>query len=213
MATAPDDAQHSLVTSAVAGDEAALQCLLMDHNDALAARVAARMPKDLNPVLSADDVLQDVYITVFRKIGEFEPRGAGGFRAWLEKIAERRLWDLIDANRAAKRGGGRVAAEIPANSDASSIVGLLELAAVHSHTPSRSAAGHEAAGAVRDALETLKQDQREALRLRYFEGLSVAEAAERMGRSDGAVHMLCHRGLESLRDKLGDLSRFLTQLP
>jgi DNA-directed RNA polymerase specialized sigma24 family protein len=49
--------------------------------------------------------------------------------------------------------------------------------------------------------------------LRYLEGLRVAEVAKRIGRSEGAVHMLCTRGLQSLREELGDLSRFLSRLP
>jgi DNA-directed RNA polymerase specialized sigma24 family protein len=41
--------------------------------------------------------------------------------------------------------------------------------------------------------------------------LSVAETAARMSRTERAVHMLCHRGLEQLRDVLGRSSRFFTR--
>jgi RNA polymerase sigma-70 factor (ECF subfamily) len=91
------------------------------------------------------------------------------------------------------------------------MVRLLEVLAAHSRTPSRSAASHEAAQAVDDALGKLPEDYREALRLRYFDALPVAQIAARMNRSEGAVHMLCHRGLEALRLALGDTSRFLTR--
>ena len=48
------------------------------------------------------------------------------------------------------------------------------------------------------ALDELNSDYQTVLRLRYLEGLSVAETADRIGRSGGAVSMLCHRGLEQL---------------
>jgi RNA polymerase sigma factor (sigma-70 family) len=60
-------------------------------------------------------------------------------------------------------------------------------------------------------LEQLEADYREALRLRHVKGLSVGEVARQMGRSDGAVKMLCNRALKQLCEQMGDLSRFLTQ--
>jgi len=90
---------------------------------------------------------------------------------------------------------------------------MLEMLGTHSRTPSREARLHEAVAAVQTALENLDEDNREALRLRYLEGFSAAEAAERMGRSERVIHMLCTRGLQALREELGDLSRFLTHLP
>ena len=65
--------------------------------------------------------------------------------------------------------------------------------------------------AVQNALGELKEDYREALRLHYIESLSVAETAERMGRSDGAVLMLCNRGLRRLAEVIGDPARFFSR--
>jgi RNA polymerase sigma-70 factor (ECF subfamily) len=157
-------------------------------------------------------VFQNACVVVFRKIREFELRDSGGFGAWLTKIADRCLTDLIDAQRCAKRGGGRGPAHV-VDQDCSAVIGLLELVAVHSRTPSRSVAEHEAVAAARAALENLPEDQRMALRMRYLEGLSVAETSGQMKRSAGAVQMLCNRGLASVRSELGNLSRFLTHLP
>ena len=205
--------EEELVQQAVAGDEAALRRLLLAHHDRLAASIARQLPEDLQRILSVDDVLQEAYLVVFRKMREFEPGQAGGFRAWLTTVAEHRLADLIKRQRRAKRGGGRTPAEPRPENDESTVIDMLQMLATDSRTPSREARMHEAFAAVQTALENLKGDAREALRLRYLEGLSVAELAERMGRSEGAVHMLCTRGLQSLREVLGDLSRFLSRLP
>jgi RNA polymerase sigma-70 factor (ECF subfamily) len=208
-----DKAEHLLVSRAVAGDEVALQELLLAHHDALAAHIAGRLPRDLRSFLTTDDVIQDTYYTVFRKIRDFEPRPDGGFHAWLVRIAERRLSDLIDAQRCAKRGGGRIPVALPTNPEYSTVIGLLELVATHSRTPSRVASELEAVAAVQDALATLTNEQREAVSFRYLEELPMADVAQRMQRSEGAVRMLCTRGVAALREQLGDLSRFLARLP
>jgi len=53
------------------------------------------------------------------------------------------------------------------------------------------------------ALEQLPEDQREALRLRYVEGLQSKEIAERIGKSDGAVRVMLSRSLSKLQEILG----------
>jgi len=205
--------EEEFVQRAAAGDEAALRRLLLAHHDQLAATIARQLPDDLRRTISADDVLQEAYLVVFRKIRVFEPGQPGGFHAWLTTIAEHRLADLIKGHRRAKRGGGLTQAELRVGNDDSAVIDMLQMLAANSRTPSRKARMDEAMAAVQAALENLKEDNREALSLRYLEGLSVAEMAERMGRSEGAVHMLCTRGLQSLREELGDLSRFLSSLP
>ena len=54
-----------------------------------------------------------------------------------------------------------------------------------------------------EALATLPADQRDALRLRYLEGLSSKEIAARLGKSDGAVRVMLTRSLDRLQHILG----------
>ena len=159
-------------------------------------------------LITVDDMLQETYYCVFRDIRTFQSRGEGTFYRWLVKIAEHRLMDAIKAARAVKRGGGRTQAEAPAGGEAGSVVGWLEMLAVYERTPSQSAAAHEAISMIQSALGDLKVEYCEALRLRYLEGLPVAEAAERMKRTEGAFCLLCHRGLKRLRESLGSSSLF-----
>jgi len=183
----------------------------MGHYDRLAAEVSRKLPAELRGVIAPDDVLQETFIVAFREIGSFVPRGPGAFQHWLAAIAEHRLLDLIKARRRVKRGGGRVAVDAHAASPEGSLVGLLEQVHVSERTPSRSAASHEALSALRVGLASLKDDYRQALTLRYLEGLPVADIAARMGRTARAIHMLCHRGLEQLRQALGRSSRYFTR--
>lgn len=55
---------------------------------------------------------------------------------------------------------------------------------------------------VRRALLHLTPDQQQALTLRFLEGLSTAEVAAIMGKAEGAIKGLQHRGLQALRDLL-----------
>jgi RNA polymerase sigma-70 factor (ECF subfamily) len=205
-----DDEQ--LAAKAVAGDEVALSKLLFRHHEQLVADISGRLPADLQGSVSAEDVVQEAYVVAFQRIASFNPQDHARFYAWLATIARNRLMDAVKAQRAAKRGGGRMAVA-NLSTDDEEMVHMLEVLAAHSRTPSRSAAGHEAAEAVARALEDLPKDYGEVLRLRYVDALPVAEIAERMQRTDGAVHMLCHRGLQALRLALGDTTKFLTRKP
>jgi RNA polymerase sigma-70 factor (ECF subfamily) len=204
-------AESELIAQAISGDEVAIHQLLMLHHDQIAAAVQRKIPPDLSSVLAAEDICQDAYVVAVRELNSFESRGERSFYNWLLKIAEHKLIDAIRAQRAAKRGGGKRAIGLPAASDASSVVALLEHVAMHEHTPSRSAADHELAAAVQAALAGLKEDYRTALRCRYLEGLSAAETAARMGRTEGAVLKLCERGMQQLTERLGDASRFFSR--
>ena len=208
---ADQEAHQSWVAQAVAGDRAAIQQLLLAYHDQVASAIAAKVPADLRAVLSAEDVCQDTYFTVFQQIRSFQPHDERAFRRWLLTIAERKLVDAIRTQRAAKRGGGRQVDNAGPDARASSAVELLDLVAVHEHTPSRSAAHRELVGQVQNALLALKDDYRDALRLHYIECHSVAETAQRMGRSDGAVLMLCNRGLRQLAEIIGDPDKFFSR--
>ena len=201
----------SLVSRASAGDRSAMQELLMLHHRQLITTIEKRVPADLRGVLSADDVCQEAYVSVFRQITSFQPHDEHAFERWLRTIADRKLVDLIRTQRAAKRGGGQRVDARYARNDTSSMIELLDILAVHERTPSRSAAHRELVRIVQDALDGLKEDYREVLRLRYIQSLSVAETAQQMGRSDGAVMMLCNRGLQQLEEVIGDPARFFSR--
>jgi len=206
----PTPDESDLLARAVAGEAAAMQELLLEHYDRVAARLSGKMPADLQGTLSVEDILQEAFADAVQRISSFQNRGDGAFLAWLGTIAEHRLIDMARAARAAKRGGGRAQVDTPAG-DVSRVGDLLSLLAAHEHTPSRSIAGHEATSAVQAALRTLKDEYRQVLQLRYFEGLSVAATAERMGRTEPAIHMLCHRAVAQLRESLGSASQYFSR--
>jgi RNA polymerase sigma-70 factor (ECF subfamily) len=193
---------------AVAGDEVALEKLLLQYHARLAGLLSSRVPAQLRSVLSVEDVLQETYMVVFREIRSFQPRSLPAFWSWLSRVAEHRLYDLVRGELSAKRGGDRRRVETRGASGPGSTVEWLEQLAEHERTPSRSAAAREALNEVRMALDSLPPDYREALRLRYINGFSVAQTAETMQRTEGAVCLLCHRALRRMHGVLGGSAEF-----
>jgi RNA polymerase sigma-70 factor (ECF subfamily) len=54
-----------------------------------------------------------------------------------------------------------------------------------------------------EALATLPEDQREALKLRYVDGLASKDIAARLGKSDGSIRVMLSRALSRLNQILG----------
>jgi RNA polymerase sigma-70 factor (ECF subfamily) len=161
--------------------------------------------------LAPEDVIQDTFDLVFRGIDSFDRSLPGGFSSWLLTIADNRLAETVRSFRALKRGGGVRALSAELGIRSGTAEDLLGVLAQIRRTPSQSAARIEAARCLCDALANISNDYREALTLRYFEGLSVAETAARMNRTERSVHMLCHRALRCLGDILGSSSAYLSR--
>ncbi len=205
-----EEAERSiLIESAVGGDSDALQRLIVDYHDMLGAAIERAMDASLRHRLDADDVLQEAYVAAFKSIAGCAFDGPAGFYKWLEKIALNRLNDEERGVRRRKRDVHRERRD-PAGARTSypDLVGRL---ASPDSTPSRRLARGEAVAAVLSSLARLSDDQRETVRLRFLEGQSVADVAAHLGKSEAAVHMLCHRGLKALRGLMVTISRYLTR--
>ncbi len=203
---ADDVTKQDLTARAVTGDEDAIIRLLWCHYDRLAAHIAPQLPESLRGAVAVEDILQETFIKAWRAIGRFKAQGANSFFAWLAQIAKNTLLDNIKAQRRVKRGRRRIVAD----RSPSSVATLLEVLACDERTPSRVVRRREVEQALRVAMAGLKNEYRQALQLRYMEGLAVDVAAARMNRTEGALHMLCHRAIEKLRKTMGSASKYLS---
>jgi RNA polymerase sigma-70 factor, ECF subfamily len=174
-----------------------LQAMLHASADKLLAYLKRQMPKDLRRFVDAQDILQDTFFEAFQRSAEFRVQGEDSAYRWLVTIARHRMVAVLRMQQALKRGGRR-----PNNDPLNSVVGFLEELAVYTRTPSQSAMSHELAKAVQDSMNCLNDSYREVLKFRFVEGLSVKQTAHRMGRTDGAVLMLCNRGLKALKARM-----------
>ncbi len=111
----------------------------------------------------AEEIVQDVFFSVWRKAESFDP-GRGPFRPWLLQIAHFRVLNEL-------RGRSRRPKLDPDSSP-------LEELADETEGPVEEAWGAYRRQAVRDALEKLPRSQRQALSLAFFEELSHDQVAE-----------------------------------
>lgn len=198
----------ALIRRAKAGDRTALKVLLAQSHVALRARIASRVPNDLQAVIDADDVIQETYIRVLRSMADLQNEQRCGFERWLSAIALNRLRTEIKKHRALKRGGETSRRALNPY-DASSL-NLLDAIAASDGTPSRIASVGEAVTEVKAALALLPQHYANAIQCIYMEGRSVKETADRMDRTERAVHGLCRRGISQLRVHLEKKSLLYT---
>jgi RNA polymerase sigma factor (sigma-70 family) len=154
--------------------------------------------RKLRQSVELEDLAQEVYVRAVAHqhlVPPEEPKDLP-LRRLLARLARTTVVDAVRAVRAAKRGGGRTPVRL-ARSDWSHS-GLLEnLVAGVGPGPATEAGQWDEQAKLLRAFEQLPGDQRRVLGLRQFEGLPVAEAARRMGRSEDAIHALYRRALDA----------------
>jgi RNA polymerase sigma-70 factor (ECF subfamily) len=170
------------------GDSHARDDLFTRHAGRLAGFIRVNMSAELRARVAPEDILQETLFEAARKLEAFEPQGPAAFYSWLVEIARYKLAEARRAGRALKR-----AKQTPLDSGVD--LGVTS-------TPSRHAERGERAEQLAAALERIDATRAEAVRLRYLEGLSVADAAERMDCSETALKSRVARGLSELADRL-----------
>lgn len=199
-----------LVARASGGDTDALQTLLIYYHAPLRVAVAARIDERFQRYFEPEDVLQEAYALAFRAAPVARFDGPAAFYRWLEAIALNQLKDHQKALRRQKRNPAHLQRQ--ATHRGTSVVDLAERLTAPDSTPSRKVARQEAIAALLTSLGRLTDDQRSVIQLRFLEGQPVSDVAQRLGKTEPAVHMLCHRGLKALRELMVAITGYLSNL-
>ena|SRR5688572_27087016 len=179
-----------LLSRARAGDAEAAGLLLEKYRPYLRLIAQRHLDQNLAARLDASDLVQQTCLSVLGRLPQFDGRDEAQFIAWLRTIHEHNIADAIrDHLRSAKRAAGR-----EVSLDAEQLAAQLRAS-----SPSQRVLVGESAARLAAALAELPDDQREAVRLRYLEGRSLAEIAGRTSRSVVAAAGLVKRGLIQLR--------------
>jgi RNA polymerase sigma-70 factor (ECF subfamily) len=192
MSSEPDP---TLIARLRAGDMAALS-LLMDRHAPRVYRLAHGITRN---EADAEEVVQDVFLTLVRKIHGFEGRSALG--TWLYRVTANAA--LI--KRRGKRAEMEVSLEeylpkfIPDGHRAGDRTYLL---ADWSNTPEEELLSRETRAILQRAIDGLPDRYRALLVLRDVEDLSNEEAAEALGESVPSVKSRLHRARMALREQL-----------
>ncbi|WP_370945835.1 RNA polymerase sigma factor SigM [Amycolatopsis sp. cg5] len=179
-AAIPTDAD--LIQAHAAGDPHAFSELVRRHRDRMWA-VALRTVRDPE---EAADALQDAFISAFRAAGNF--RAESQVTTWLHRIVVNACLDRI------RRRQARPTVPMPESGE------FNEPAA-----PGDSMSERETKLLIKDALDTLPEDQRAPIVLVDVEGYSVADTAKLLGIAEGTVKSRCARGRAKLAKVLGHL--------
>ncbi|HJZ90362.1 MAG TPA: sigma-70 family RNA polymerase sigma factor [Gemmataceae bacterium] len=144
------------------------------------------------------DLVQQTLLQAHQNLGRFRGRTDAELAAWLRQILAHHLARLIRDFARAKRD---VAAERSLEEElGASSARLGDWLAADQSSPSDRVARDESAVRLAEALADLPELQREALVLQHWQGLSLAEIGERLGRTPAAVAGLIKRGLRRLRE-------------
>ena len=144
--------------------------------------------KILNDVTTAEDVLQEVFVQIWEKAPTYDPQ-LGKPLTWAVTLTRNRS---IDRLRAAQRSHKVVEAATQEQ----------QVAEEFSAASDESVVSREQAGHVRSALTGLPTDQRQAIELAFFSGLTQTEIATRLNAPLGTVKARIRRGMLQLRDSL-----------
>ena len=195
----PDDGL--LLRRVAGGDEAAFMTLYDRHADALFG-TTVRFLRDRE---SAAEVLQDVFMAMWQRADQYDPRFGSAF-GWLLGIARNRA---IDRLRAESRRPRAVHAWTD-DPDANDTIDLLDWAGRRRDGPAEDDPVIEVdrrwtRSLVRTTLAEMPPDERQVVVLAYDHALSQSEIADRLGMPIGTVKSRTRRALARLRSRLADV--------
>ena len=175
----------ALIAAVAAGDDAAM-ARLYDRFTALVQAVAVRMLRDR---ALADELAEDVFVEIWRRSSQYDAT-RGSLATWIATIARSRGIDRI---RARQRQG-----HVELGEDDRPEAAFT----APSSDPAAGVVASEDRVRINRALRALSPEQREALELAYFAGLTQTEIAARLSRPLGTVKTHMRQGLIRMRDEL-----------
>ncbi len=179
-----------LVRRIEAGDEEAFRSLFATYAPsamALAVRVVRQTQL-------AEEIVQEAFLTLWRTPGIFDER-RGSVKAWLMTMVHHRAVDAVRREEAQRRRSDEMVGGIREETDDPTDAVVEAVAAPAERD------------AVRTALRSLPDDQREVLELMYFEGLSQSQVAARTGAPLGTVKSRALLGMRRMRSMVDELER------
>jgi RNA polymerase sigma-70 factor, ECF subfamily len=178
----------------------------LEHNGPDLARfrsylhLLARLQLGDRPGLDPSDLVQQTLLEAHRELSACRAVTDAERAAWLRRILANNLADAMRARTRGKRDVGREVSLDAAITESSAQLGLW--LAAPGASPPQEANQHEQAVRLANALAGLPEAEREALVLQHWQGLTVVQIGERLGRTPAAVGGLLKRGLKRLRERM-----------
>ena len=193
-AAASSDVDLGLVRRMAAGDEQALSAFY----DRWFPIVNALITRILKSADDVEDVVEETFWQAWRQANRFAA-DRGSVQTWVLTIARSRALDRLRATRRLREDS------IDDSGAAAAVADSAEMSTRSTSDPSADAEHSERRRLVVAALNELPQEQRQALELGYFGGLSQTEIAERTGQPLGTIKTRMRLAMLKLRDRLSSL--------
>src|SRR5215470_8686988 len=161
--------------------------ILFRRYSRLVRGIALRILRDAS---EADDLLQDVFLFVHRKVSVFDPSRAS-FRSWIVQMTYQRAIDrrrYLHSRHFYTHLDLEGAEELVNHREGRELDGLFS--------------GVVGSATIRGLLDALTGDQRDTLTLHFFEGYTFDEVAVKLGQSFGNIRNHYYRGLDKLRKQM-----------
>ncbi len=133
---------------------------------------------------AAEDVTSEVFFKALRAIGRYRPSGHP-FSAWLYQISVNAINDHYRSKRPVSSLDGAIGVADSGRAVVDRVLDQVEAERVWA------------------AIDTLPPQQRTAMSLKLGEDMKLAQIGRIMGKSEGAVKLLIHRGMIGVRQRLG----------
>ncbi len=179
-------ADEDLLAGFLNGDQEALG-LLFQRYERVVRSVAIRI---LRNTAEAEDLVQDLFIFIQRKCGIFDSSKSSA-RSWIIQMAYHRA---IERRRYLTTRQFYARMEIESNTD--------HLVGTPTNESDYSAEAVFGRNGLTKVLKSLSEDQRETLRLHFFDGYTLAEISQKSGQTLGNVRNHYYRGLDRLRRQM-----------
>lgn len=185
----PDEEQR-LIERLKRRDEQAFRLFVRAYQD----KVFNLVYRMLGDTQEAEDLSQEVFITVFKNIDSF--RGDSKFSTWLFRIAVNHCKNRLKYLGRRARGRTRALDDVPEGALTDSpLQGAMP-------RPDRLALGKELEGVVQKAIAALEEEHRVLIILRDIENLPYHEIADITGLNPGTVKSRLHRARVALKDQV-----------
>jgi len=193
------DPDEQRIAAAVAGDAAALEAVVREHEATVRARL--QIAPKWSRSIDVDDVMQVTYLEMFLRIRSLQSATVSSFVAWFTRVAQNNLADAIRMLSSARRPDANARVTQGAGGESARTL-LLQVAGGDTTAGSRAVVAEEIER-MRRAIARMPASYRRVIELVDLEERPVAEVAAELERSVGAVHMLRSRA----HDRLGELLR------
>jgi RNA polymerase sigma-70 factor, ECF subfamily len=195
---------EGLLVLAKAGDGAALGRLLERYRNYVGLLVRLQVGRRLRTKVDIEDLLQEIWLEIHRKITLFRGGSEREFLTWARRLIGSILANQVRRYLGTKSRDVRLERALVDDLDHSSRALNDSLVASQS-SPSQQAVRREQAVLLADALQGLPEDYREVIILRQLEGLSFPDVARRLSRTEDSVKNVWLRALARLRRTLEDV--------